>query len=311
MSRRSRLASGLVLLVATLGCGTRKEPAPATSSSLPDGVVARVEGEAVSVSAVELIAERQLLEPRAALSRALSSALFAAAGRATLPGHVPSSIERAAAARSVLERIAADSASAGPPTDAEIAELQRERWAEIDRAQGVRTVHAVAISKDPKLDAAAGALAVKIAAAVKSAVSDDEFISLANAVPAEGLEVKAEALPPITPDGRAFERTEKGFVGSPTSFDHDFSRAANALQQPGDLSPIVKTRFGYHVIRLVERFPASIVPKAEILTAFGPELQTRRAVRLRRELLEKLRSSSVIQVDRAVDELTGRLQPTP
>lgn len=273
--------------------------------------MARVESEAVSSSAVALIAERQLLEPRAALSRALTSALFAAAGRASLPGHVRSSIERAAAARSVLEGIGADSLAAGPPTAAEISELQRERWAELERPEAVRTVHAVVVSKDPQRGAAAQALAAKVASAVKAATSPDEFISLAKAVPAEGLEVTAEALPPLTGDGRAFERTEKGFVGSPSGFDPDFCRAANALQQPAELSPIVKTRFGYHVIRLVERIPASNVPQPELLVLFGPELQTRRSVRLRRELLEKLRSESAIQVDRAVDELTARLQPTP
>jgi peptidyl-prolyl cis-trans isomerase C len=228
-----------------------------------------------------------------------------------LPSHIASSIERATAARAVLESIAADSAGAGPPTEPEIAELQRERWAELDRPEGVRTVHAVAINKDPKRDAAARALAAKLVDAVKGATSADEFISLAKAVPADGIEVKVEPLPPITLDGRAFERTEKGFVGAQNGFDRDFARAAYALQQPGDLSPIVKTRFGYHVIRLVERFPASAMPRADLLSAFEPELQTRRAVRLRRELLEKLRSSRAVQVDRAVDELTARIQPTP
>jgi peptidyl-prolyl cis-trans isomerase C len=34
-----------------------------------------------------------------------------------------------------------------------------------------------------------------------------------------------------------------------------FSKAAFALQKPGDISPIVETQFGYHIIRLVERQP--------------------------------------------------------
>jgi parvulin-like peptidyl-prolyl isomerase len=310
MSRSARFAYGLVVLVATLGCDTPNEPPPAASSSLPAGVVARVEGESISGFAVAQIAERQLLEPRAALSRALSDALFAAAGRATLPVAVTSSIERAAAARSVLEHIAVDSAAAGPPSDAEMAELLRERWADLARPDAVRTTHAVVINADTRRDAAAQALAEKIASSAKVASSAEQFTTLAKAVPTEGFEVKAEALPAITADGRGLSRTDKGFVAAST-FDHEFARAANQLQQPGELSPVVKTRFGYHVIRLEERIPARVVPRAELPAVLGPEVQTRRAARQRRELLEKLRRASAVQIDRAVDELTARVQPSP
>jgi hypothetical protein len=309
MSRDTRLASGLVVLVATLGCGTPKDPLPA-SSSLPAGVVARVEGESISSSAVTHIAERQLLEPRAALSRALSDALFAAAARASLPDPVISTVERAAAARAVLERLGSDSVSLGPPSDAEIAALVRERWAELERPDGARTTHAVVMNTDPHRDRAAQELAERLASAAKAANSAEEFLSLVKAVPADGFEVRAENLPAITADGLGFERTEKGFVGAFSSFDRDFARAANGLQHPGQLSPVVKTRFGYHVIRLAERIPGHVVPKAELASLLGPEVETRRAARLHEELLKKLRRASATQIDRAVDELTARVQPS-
>lgn len=310
MSLSARLASGLVVLVATLGCGTANESARPASSSLPAGVVARVEGESISAFAVAQIAERQRVQPPAALSRALSDALFAAAARATLPVTVTSSIERAAGARSVLEQIAADSAAAGPPNDAELADLLRERWPDLDRPEAARTTHAVVINADARRDAAARALAEKIVSSVEGASSAEQFMSLAKAVATEGFDVRAEALPAITADGRGVWRVDKGFVAAST-FDREFARAANQLQQPGELSPVVKTRFGYHVIRLDERIPGSSVPKAELPVLLGPELQTRRAARLRTELLEKLRRVSAIQIDRAVDELTARVQPAP
>jgi hypothetical protein len=311
MNRSSRLASGLVLLVATLGCGTSKEPPPASSSSLPAGVVARVEGESISGSAVAQIAERQGLQPRAALTPALSDALFAAAARASLPPSMIASVERAAAARAVLERMGSESVAVGPPTEAEVAELVRERWVELDRPDAARTTHAVVMNTDPNRDGSAQALAEKLASVVKATSSAEEFVTLVKSVPAEGFEVRAENLPAITTEGRGFERTEKGFVAAFTSFDRDFARAANRLQQPGELSPVVKTRFGYHVIRLTERIPGSVVPKAELAALLRPEVETRRAARLRRELLDKLRAASAIQLDRAVEELTARLQPSP
>jgi hypothetical protein len=310
MSLRARLASGLLVLVAILGCGTPTEPLT-TSSSLPAGVVARVAGESISGSAVAQIAERQGLPPRAALSPALSDALFAAAARASLPGSIVASVERAGAARAVLERIGSESVASGPPSDTEVADLVRERWVELDRPDAARATHAVVMNTDPKRDGAAQALAEKLLSAAKAANSAEEFLSQVKSVPAEGFEVRAENLPALTTEGRGFERGEKGFVSASTSFDRDFARAANRLQQPGELSPVVKTRFGYHVIRLAERIPGSAVPKAELPTLLRPEVETRRAARLRRELLEKLRAASAIQIDRAVDELTARLQPSP
>ena len=311
MSRTARFASGLMVLVAIPGCGTPNEPLPVASSSLPAGVVARVEGESISGSAVAQIAERQGLQARAALSPALSDALFAAAARASLPVSIIAAVERAAAARALLERVGVESVAAGPPTDTEVAELVRERWVELERPDAARTTHAVVMNTDPNRDGAAQALAQKLALAAKAASSAEEFLSLVESVPGEGFEVRAENLPAITTDGRGFERTEKGFVSAFASFDRDFALAANRLHEPGDLSPVVKTRFGYHVIRLAERIPGSVLPTAELATLLRPEVDTRRAARVRRELLEKLRAESAVQIYRAVDELTARLQPSP
>jgi len=42
-----------------------------------------------------------------------------------------------------------------------------------------------------------------------------------------------------------------------------FEAAAFALQKPNDLSPVVQSQFGYHVIQLIERVPESQVPFEE------------------------------------------------
>jgi foldase protein PrsA len=43
-----------------------------------------------------------------------------------------------------------------------------------------------------------------------------------------------------------------GFVGK-GQLVAEFERAAFALQRPGQVSPVVKTQYGYHIIRLIER----------------------------------------------------------
>ena len=51
-----------------------------------------------------------------------------------------------------------------------------------------------------------------------------------------------------------------------------FEDAVDALQQPGDLSGIVQSDFGYHIIRLDERRPAGTQPFEEVRDALRAEV---------------------------------------
>jgi peptidyl-prolyl cis-trans isomerase C len=294
------------------GCssGSSSGATSSATSQVPAGFAARAGTELISASSVQRIAAAQGLAPAQALDRALSDALFAAAARGSAPLGVASHVERTALARALLEQLESAAIHAGPPTDAEINDLARERWLDVERPDAARTIHAIALVKNPEQAEAARRLAEKLAEAVKPATSATEFERLANSVPLDGLEMKVEALPPVTSDGRTFEQRDGRFVAAGT-FEPEFARAAVALKTPGELSPITRSRFGFHVIRLEERVAGHVVPKAELAGLLGPDVLTRRAVRVRRELLEQLRSGVVIEVDRGVDELTTRAKVAP
>jgi peptidyl-prolyl cis-trans isomerase C len=61
-------------------------------------------------------------------------------------------------------------------------------------------------------------------------------------------------------------KTSKGSLGyfSRGKMVKEFENAAFALAKEGDISPVLKTRFGYHVIRLEGREPESVAPFSEV-----------------------------------------------
>lgn len=71
-----------------------------------------------------------------------------------------------------------------------------------------------------------------------------------------------------------------------------FAKAAEHLKKPGDISPIVKTNFGYHVLKLVEHDPATQQTFDDV----------------RNSLIQKLRTD---WVENQVAEHTGSLRGKP
>jgi PPIC-type PPIASE domain len=301
----------LVACAFSLGCSGGATPSKPSSAALPQGQAARAGTELVSAATIERIALQQGMAPQAAAAAAVSDALFAQAARESLAPSTARSIERAAIARALLEQLRRDASRAGPPTAKELDEVMHDRWPDLARPEGVRTTHAVVRNDKPEREAAAKALAQKLADALHGVTTGDELVEKAKAFPNEGFEIATDKLPFITADGRSFQHREAGFAPWPKLFSVDYARAALALDHVGQLGPVVKTEFGYHVILLEERAPQQIVPKEQLPGLVAPEVEMRRATRARGELLERLHEAAPVQLDRAFDELTANVKVAP
>lgn len=78
-----------------------------------------------------------------------------------------------------------------------------------------------------------------------------------------------------------------GFFG-PGTMVKEFEAAVAELKNPGDLSGIVKTDFGYHIIRLEERRPGGVLPYAEVREGLRAEARTRALRDAREQMINKM-----------------------
>lgn len=94
-------------------------------------------------------------------------------------------------------------------------------------------------------------------------------------------------------------KTNNGDLGF---FEHDrmvkpFADAAFAMNKPGEISPVVETQFGYHVIRYAERKPARQLSFDEVKGGIIERERQSYEARVRTERIEQARSLKDIQVN--------------
>ena len=297
---------GLVLLLSSaLECSDSGRPPAPEQVALGGDVAARVGADVIPVSLVGKVAADQRVTSREALTRLIDDAVSANGGRARgFDRERPASwILTAARARWTADRILAEARQGGPPSDAEIAELTRLHWREVDRPPAVRVVHAL-VQRPKKPDDAASAraraLAEDIHAAVLSAKDGDDFQARANAVvhPAE-LDVIVQPLPSFASDGTITDG-EGGMVET-------FARAAHTLTQAGETSGVVESPFGWHVIRLIERIPEQRMPFEARRAAFTEEAFMHRARKATEARLATLRTVAPVALSPSSESLMESL----
>lgn len=76
-----------------------------------------------------------------------------------------------------------------------------------------------------------------------------------------------------------------------------FEEASFALKQAGDLSDVVKTNFGFHIIQLIEAQSAQRPPFDKVKGLLASEIKTERAMKIFQEQLEKMKTLAYEQDD--------------
>lgn len=71
-----------------------------------------------------------------------------------------------------------------------------------------------------------------------------------------------------------------------------FEDALNALQKPGDLSGVVQSNFGFHIIRLEERKPAGTKPYSEVRDSLHAEVMDKALKKAFAEEADRLRAQA-------------------
>jgi parvulin-like peptidyl-prolyl isomerase len=88
----------------------------------------------------------------------------------------------------------------------------------------------------------------------------------------------------------------------------EVAKAAKALQTPGEISPVVATDKGFHVLRLKARTPPHTLPVEEVKTQIRNRLYSERRTAASDELLKRLKADSNFTLDEAA---LAELAPAP
>ncbi len=292
MSSGPRFALPSVLVL--LACGASADPVVGATA----GGVASVGARRIDESMVEALARARQLPAAQAVSLLVEDALLAEHFASRHP-RAAAAARRSALGRSLLMELRREAEAQGPPQPSEVEAITAERWWALARPPMVEVAHAVVLTPDGSAEAERVAQAIRSQLAAPAGAAELEAAAAAVRGGTE-LEVRVEALAPVAPDGRAIRPDRPPPAGpAQQQYAEDFARAAHQLERVGSVSPVVRTRFGYHVL-VATRLWEARQPTLEQRTAeLSGEIYDHRARAAAEALLARLRERWPVQQDRA------------
>jgi peptidyl-prolyl cis-trans isomerase C len=148
---------------------------------------------------------------------------------------------------SINKMMEAEVQAAGPATDAEAQAFYEQNPDKFQRGESVRASHILLLAGQDADEATRNKARTQIDDLCKRAKAGEDFAKLAREHSQDGSAANGGDLDFFT-RGRMVP---------------EFENAAFALQ-PGQVSDVVTTQYGFHVIKVTDRKPASTVPLAEV-----------------------------------------------
>ncbi len=223
--------------------------------------------------------------------------------------HEATGLTRLGLANALTRALVDDAAKQGAVTPEELASWTAYHWAQVDGPRVFRTTHAVvrlAAGASPVDIAKGERVATAISGAVAGSPDADAFQQRANSVSTDGLEVKVEALDFVAEDGRVMRLGAKP-PAQAGSYDPAFARAAASLSTVGQISPVTRSNFGFHIIRLEETLPAVRLDEAVRIDMARTDVLDRRARLLTQALLTAERKRTNPVAERSAEEATAKV----
>ncbi len=275
---------------------------------LATGDAARVGDAVVSLELVKRVAVAQARAPEAVLPGLIRDTLFAQKLQRSEPQKADY-LRRTAFAVAITKSFLEQAKAAGPPTDDEVKHFTERNWYQLDRPEMARTVHALIVVGEGQDKAAARSVATKLQENLRESEGLEDFVQRAKAFDAGDWELKLEQVKAVSVDGQAVDPNQPPRPGQPPdSYDRDFAAAANALQTEGQVSDVVETKFGFHVLILRDRLPARQFSFEERRQLLSDEIYDARANKLQQQALERLRAEVPITVERSAVDAMGMAQ---
>lgn len=175
-------------------------------------------------------------------------------------------------------------------TDAEIEKFYREHQNQFKTPETVNASH-ILISTMPDQNAGKKPTPAEQARKDKEAKAKAEKIlaQLKQGADFGAIAAKESACP---------SKQQKGNLGNIQrgQMVPEFEKAAFALTKPGELSGIVKTQFGYHIIKLNKKTPAAAVPLAKVKDGIRAQLQNDGIRKALQDLIAKSKKDMKVTV---------------
>lgn len=291
---RVSLFLGVALSALSGGCSPEKTSPPA--GPVPEGAFARVGASVLSLDLLGAVGG----DGRAAATGIVHDELFRQETSLLAP-HRARVAERGVLARHLFESLEREAAHAKLVSEKALLEERERNWVKYDRPRSVRTAQLFIRVLPLADDRAAHELAMRVLEAVKDSKNVEHFVQRGREA-ARGKEISAEPLPPLTETGLVVPLLLQD-VGY-ESFPQELGAAAAKLDAPGEISDVIGSEHGFHLL-----FAMEVIPEQRVTLEEAREELTRAVVARRvKERLAELRAESKVAVSVERDDIGALLR---